>query len=144
MTESANLRTITTRVIPSEAEESPHFACSCNTLPTPDQAYVYIMSSSFKHLYIGVTSEIELRVRQHKQGRYPDSFTSRYKIDKLVHLERFGMIENAIERETQLKKWSRIKKLQLIVANNPVWHDLSDDWGKPIPLYSEISPLLEK
>ena len=101
-----------------------------------DQACVYIMASTFKHLYVGVTSEIELRVLQHKNGRYPDSFTSRYKIDSLVHFERFGMIDNAIARETQLKKWSRTKKIQLIVANNPTWQDLSADWGKPIELYS--------
>ena len=98
-----------------------------------DQAYVYIMASTYKHLYIGVTSEIELRVLQHKHGRYPDSFTSKYCIDKLVYFERFGMIEDAIARETQLKKWSRIKKIQLIVAGNPTWRDLSSNWGKPFP-----------
>jgi putative endonuclease len=102
-----------------------------------DQAYVYIMASTYKRLYVGVTSEIELRVLQHKNGRYPESFTSRYKIDRLVYFERFGMIDDAIARETQLKKWSRIKKIQLIVANNPTWCDLSEDWGKPVALYSE-------
>lgn len=49
------------------------------------------------------------------------------------------MIEGAITRETQLKKWSRIKKIQLIVANNPTWRDLSDGWGKPVALYAEQS-----
>ncbi|WP_260703078.1 GIY-YIG nuclease family protein [Edaphobacter flagellatus] len=102
-----------------------------------DQAYVYIMASTFKRLYIGITSEIERRVLQHKEGRYADSFTSKYKIDRLVYFERFGMIENAIARETQLKKWSRIKKIQLIVQNNPTWRNLSEEWGQPIPLYSE-------
>jgi putative endonuclease len=107
-------------VIPSEGrqavvEEPPHFASDCDTFSMPDQAYVYITASTYKRLYIGVTSEIELRVLQHKNGRYPDSFTSRYRIDRLVHLERFGMVEDAIARETQLKKWSRIKKIQLVV-----------------------------
>jgi len=50
----------------------------------PEQAYVYIMASSFQRLYIGITTEIEKRVAQHKNGAYPDSFTTRYKIDKLV------------------------------------------------------------
>jgi putative endonuclease len=97
----------------------------------PDLAYVHIMASSYKHLYIGVTSEIEIRIWQHKEGRYPDSFTSRYRIDRLVYFERFVMIEDAIARETQLKKWSRIKKIRLIIAANPTWNDLSSEWGKP-------------
>jgi putative endonuclease len=42
------------------------------------------------------------------------------------------MIPEAIAREKQLKRWSRIKKLHLIVAQNPTWQDLSADWGKPI------------
>jgi len=91
----------------------------------PEQAYVYIMASTFQRLYIGITTDIETRIAQHKSGLYPDSFTSRYKIDKLVYFERFAMIPEAIARETQLKKWSRIKKLRLIVAHNPTWRDLS-------------------
>jgi putative endonuclease len=45
----------------------------------PEQAYVYIMASSFQRLYIGITTEIEVRISQHENGWYPDSFTSRYK-----------------------------------------------------------------
>jgi putative endonuclease len=97
-----------------------------------EQSYVYIMASSFQRLYIGITTGIEVRVRQHKSGFYPNSFTSRYKIDKLVYFERFTMIAEAIAREKQLKRWSRVKKLRLIVAQNPTWQDLSADWGKPI------------
>ena len=102
-----------------------------------DQAYVYILASSFQHLYIGITTQIEIRVSQHKNGAYPESFTSRYKIDKLVYLERYAMVSQAIAREKQLKRWSRIKKLRLIVAQNPTWKDLSEDWGKPITPYIE-------
>ncbi len=104
-----------------------------------EQACVYILASSFQHLYIGITTEIEVRVRQHKTGAFPGSFTSRYKIDKLVHLERFVRINEAIAREKQLKRWSRIKKLRLIVAQNPTWRDLSEDWGKPITPFDESS-----
>jgi predicted GIY-YIG superfamily endonuclease len=50
------------------------------------------------------------------------------------------MIDDAIARETQLKKWSRIKKIRLIIAANPTWNDLSSEWGKPFPLYSELHP----
>ena len=103
-----------------------------------EYAYVYIMASSFKRLYIGVTSDLGERVRKHKDHYYPDSFTSRYNIDQLVYFERFGLIDEAIARESQLKRWSRIKKIRLIVENNPTWQDLSLEWGKPIPLYSEL------
>ncbi|MDE1176825.1 MAG: GIY-YIG nuclease family protein [Edaphobacter sp.] len=106
----------------------------------PDCGYVYIMASSFKRLYIGVTSDLGVRVRQHKEHRYPDSFTARYRIDHLVYFERYGMIEDAIARETRLKKWSRLKKISLIVENNPTWQDLSEEWGKPIAPYSEKQP----
>jgi putative endonuclease len=98
-------------------------------------AYIYIMSSSFQKLYIGVTTEIEIRVAQHKNGSYESSHTSRYRIDKLVYFERFALVADAIAREKQLKRWSRIKKIRLIVAVNPTWRDLSTDWGKPIDLY---------
>ncbi len=104
----------------------------------PDQAYVYIMASSFQRLYIGITTEIEARVSQHKNGAFPDSFSTRYKINKLVYLERFAMVPEAIAREKQLKNWSRIKKLRLIVAQNPTWQDLSAEWGKPIQPYKEL------
>ena len=99
-------------------------------------AYVYILASGFQKLYIGVTAEIEVRISQHKNDAYKDGHTSRYKINKLVYLERFTTITAAIAREKQLKRWSRIKKIRLIVAENPRWQDLSAEWGKPIALYS--------
>ena len=105
----------------------------------PDQAYVYILASTFQRLYIGITTEIEVRVNQHKNGAFPDSFTTRYKINKLVYFERFAMMPEAIAREKQLKNWSRIKKLRLIVAQNPTWQDLSAEWGKPIESFQEAS-----
>jgi putative endonuclease len=98
----------------------------------PEQAYVYILSSTFQKLYIGVTSRIEARIREHKDETFSGSFTSSYKINKLVYLERFADITSAIAREKQLKRWSRIKKIRLIVAQNPTWKDLSEDWGKPL------------
>jgi putative endonuclease len=93
--------------------------------------YVYIVASRSRVIYIGVTSEIELRVWQHKQGTY-DSFTKRYKCNRLVYFECFGFIDTAITRETQLKGWRRARKLALVEAENPTWEDLSAEWGKPI------------
>src|SRR5579864_5740682 len=95
-------------------------------------AYVYILASDFHKLYIGVTSEIEIRIAKHKNKTDPNSHTARYNIQKLVYFERFSTIAAAIAREKQLKRWSRIKKIRLIVAQNPTWQDLSADWGKPL------------
>ncbi len=100
-------------------------------------SYVYILASGFKHLYIGVTTELELRVLQHKNGSSPTSFTARYNIRDLVYFERFADVHSAIAREKQLKRWSRIKKIRLIVAENPTWRDLSEDWVKPIEPFRE-------
>jgi putative endonuclease len=103
----------------------------------PDHAYVYILASSFKHLYIGFTTNLEQRVWQHKNHTFPDSFTSRYRIDQLVYFERYSRITRAIAREKELKGWLRSKKIALIIANNPDWKDLSAKWGQPIEPWSE-------
>jgi putative endonuclease len=100
-------------------------------------SYVYILASGFKRLYIGVTTEIEHRTLQHQNKAHPSSFTARYNMKDLVYFERFADLPSAITREKQLKRWSRIKKIRLIVATNPTWRDLSKDWGEPIKPFSE-------
>jgi len=99
--------------------------------------YVYILASKGNRLYIGVTSELMIRVKKHKNRACPDSHTARYNIDQLAYYEVFGRIEEAITREKELKGWTRIKKIQLIVFLNPTWRDLSEDWGKPSPPFDE-------
>ena len=104
----------------------------------PDQlAYVYILASSFKKLYIGVTTDLMHRVTQHKSKLNQQSHTAKYNINKLVYFERFTTITAAIEREKQLKGWLRTRKLELIISTNPLWQDLSEDWGKPINPFQE-------
>src|SRR5438046_10658139 len=75
----------------------------------------------------GITSNLSKRVFQHKTGAFP-GFTSRYRIDRLVHYERFISVAAAIQREKQIKGLLRIKKLALIVSMNPEWKDLSEGW----------------
>jgi len=99
--------------------------------------YVYILASKSKRLYVGVTSELMIRVMKHKKKVDPDCFTARYNIDQLVYFEAFGRIEEAITREKQVKGKSRLKKIELIVSLNPDWRDLSEDWGKPAPAFDE-------
>ena len=95
--------------------------------------FVYIMASRSSTLYIGVTSNLQRRVAQHKNLAF-DGFTAQYNIDRLVYFERFNCIHNAISREKQLKRWRREKKIALIKSKNPTWIDLSEDWGKPLQL----------
>ena len=78
-------------------------------------------------LYVGVTSDIQSRVKEHKEKMYSKSFTARYNLDQLVYFEFHELIENAIEREKQLKAGSRKKKIELIDSINQGWRDLFDD-----------------
>jgi putative endonuclease len=104
-----------------------------------ERAYcVYIIASRSLTLYIGVTGNLQHRVRQHKEHSF-DGFTTQYKIDRLVYFERFQYINNAINREKQLKRWCREKKIALIKSLNPTWIDLSEEWGKPIEM--QVPPL---
>ncbi|EMR02645.1 GIY-YIG nuclease family protein [Cesiribacter andamanensis] len=91
--------------------------------------YVYLLSNkSGSVLYVGVTNDLQRRVLEHKSGYNPGSFTSRYKVHKLVWWEELPSPEEAIAREKQLKGGSRARKVQLIQAHNPQWLDLSQGW----------------
>jgi putative endonuclease len=73
--------------------------------------WVYILTNKTnKVLYIGVTSNIKSRIYEHKSNQYPDSFTSRYNVEKLVYFKGFHSIEEAIDIEKKLKGSSRAKK----------------------------------
>ena len=89
--------------------------------------YIYIMSNRSKTIYVGVTGHLRTRVWQHKTGEF-EGFTKKYKLDRLVYLEKYKYVRNALGREKQLKRWTRIKKIQLIVGMNPTWKDLAEDW----------------
>jgi putative endonuclease len=92
------------------------------------KSYVYFMSNpNHTVIYIGVTSDLTRRVYEHKSKRYR-GFTSRYNCTQLVYYEEFSRIEDAINREKQLKAGNRKRKEALIQENNPDWKDLSDGW----------------
>src|ERR1700733_11643994 len=92
--------------------------------------YTYIVASRSHNFYVGITSEIEVRVRQHKNGTF-DGHSKKYNCNRLVWFERHPFVAYAITREKQLKGWSRVKKIALIERENPAWVDLSGEWGKP-------------
>jgi len=91
--------------------------------------YVYIMSSQTRVLYIGVTNDLERRVHEHKKG-LGSGFASRYRTRQLVHYEDTSDVYAAIEREKQLKTWTRARKVALIESVNPGWTDLSCEWAE--------------
>jgi putative endonuclease len=87
--------------------------------------YVYILASQSKALYTGVTSDLERRTVEHREGPVR-GFTSRYGIFRLVHFEAFGGVRDAIAREKEIKGWRRGKKIRLIEQSNPKWEDSAD------------------
>jgi len=100
-------------------------------LPREKQYYVYILASKSRVLYVGVTGFLMPRVMQHKTAE-ADGFSQRYKVNRLVYYETFQYVNNAIARETEIKKWRREKKVALIKLLNPTWEDLAAAWDKPI------------
>ncbi len=92
--------------------------------------YVYIMTNRTNSvIYIGVTDNIEERAKEHKLKKYPDSFTAKYNCNKLVYFEEHEIAEAAIKRESQIKKWKREWKINLINDMNPEWIDLTTNWN---------------
>ncbi|MBZ5702538.1 MAG: GIY-YIG nuclease family protein [Acidobacteriia bacterium] len=85
---------------------------------------VYILASRSRSLYTGVTNDLERRMTEHRQGVIP-GFTTRYRVFRLVHVELFGHINDAIAREKEIKGWRREKKIHLIEQHNPTWEDLA-------------------
>ncbi len=85
---------------------------------------VYLMASRRNGtLYLGVTSNLVLRVYQHRESVVP-GYTKRHRCKVLVWFEVHGSMESAVTREKQLKGGSRDRKLALIEAQNPYWNDL--------------------
>jgi len=88
------------------------------------KGYVYIITNR-KHsvLYIGVTSNIERRITEHKNGA-TKGFAQKYEANKLIYCEVADSMYAAIAREKQLKGWTRKKKVELINSVNPSWDEL--------------------
>lgn len=89
------------------------------------QGFVYILSNKNRNvLYIGVTSNLEHRLYQHKK-KLVDGFSKKYNCVDLLWFEQSESIESAIAREKQLKGWVRRKKDKLVAEMNPDLIDLS-------------------
>jgi putative endonuclease len=91
--------------------------------------WVYIMSNVMNTvLYVGVTNDLARRRWEHSTGKM-EGFTRQYKCHHLVYYEEYRQITKAIEREKQLKGWSRAKKEALIDTMNPRREDFAVLFG---------------
>ena len=82
--------------------------------------YVYILTNKNRSvLYTGVTNNLHKRLKQHEDKKSPNSFTAKYNAHYLIYYEKFSWIHQAIEREKEIKNYSRAKKLELIREVNP-------------------------
>ena len=90
--------------------------------------WVYIVASRSGTLYTGMTNNTERRMREHRSGEF-EGFASKYGCNRLVYWGSFDEVQKAINREKQLKGWTRAKKIALIKPINPRWIDLAEKWG---------------
>ena len=89
---------------------------------------VYILSNSHRTvLYVGVTSDLEKRVKEHKAGE-GSAFASKYNLTFLLYYEEYEAMQQAIAREKVLKAWKRDWKWNLIKESNPSLKDLAENW----------------
>ncbi len=104
--------------------------------------FVYILSNRSHNLYTGVTNDLRVRVTQHRR-QTQGSFTTRYKITRLVYFERCQYVNNAIAREKELKRWTRAQKIALIESMNPTWEELLPNESLPQQVPSNADSLRE-
>ena len=87
--------------------------------------FVYILANKLNTvIYTGVTKDLIRRVYEHRNHLDSNSFTAKYNVTRLVFFETTTDVRAAIEREKQIKSWSRAKKNRLVETMNPQWKDL--------------------
>ncbi len=90
--------------------------------------HIYLITNkNNKVLYTGITNDPERRILQHK-NKTIEGFTKKYNCTKLVYLEECNNVIDALNREKQIKGWTRDKKNDLVNSINPEWNDLAEDW----------------
>ena len=102
--------------------------------------HLYILASR-RHgtLYTGCTTDLAKRIHEHREGVVP-GFTRQHDVKRLVYVETYDDIEDAITRERRIKEWRRDWKIRLIEEKNPFWEDLAvsllgfDPLPKPNPM----------
>ena len=90
-----------------------------------------------------MTNNLHARVWKHKSKTF-EGYTNHFHVCRLVYWESFDDVLKAIDREKQIKRWRREKKIKLIESMNPNWHDLSDGWYEIDSKDKGIAPRLAK
>jgi putative endonuclease len=110
---------------------------ACYTSAVRDGSYykfwVYILSRPFGNALHWNDRFFEQRIHQHKYDSI-EGFTKKYQCHRLVYYESYQDVQVAIGREKQIKRWRREKKIALIEKLNPLWQDLSENWGREMRL----------
>ena len=89
--------------------------------------WVYILASRPRGtLYAGMTNDLVRRAYEHREGLV-EGFSRQYGLKMLVYYEQHATALAAIQREKNIKHWSRAWKIDLIRTLNPDWRDLWDD-----------------
>ena len=107
--------------------------------------YVYILQTSSDTLYIGQTNNLEKRIKEHRNKssksakyiRYFPSFT-------LVYSEKYSTRKEAMQREVQLKKWTRAKKEALVSGNLKLLKKLSFNGQRYVANFPLPQPIPRK
>ncbi|MBT8244390.1 MAG: GIY-YIG nuclease family protein [Winogradskyella sp.] len=87
-------------------------------------SYVYIMTNKYRTtFFVGVTSNLSKRIAEHANGT-GSLFTKKYNLKDLIYFEKFSDMNQAIDREKQLKNWHKEWKLNLIRETNPKFETL--------------------
>ena len=95
------------------------------TMQLPMAGHVYILASRRNGtLYVGCTTDLAKRIYEHRNGLVR-GFTRKYNAKRLVYVETYHDVSDAIVRERRMKEWRRAWKVQLIEADNPNWDDLA-------------------
>jgi putative endonuclease len=89
--------------------------------------FTYIVASRSRTLYIGMTGDLLKRNLPAQQKTYK-GFSATYNCNRLVWFEQIADVSDAIQREKEMKGWTRARKIALIQTSNPTWEDLSKDW----------------
>ena len=84
---------------------------------------VYILTNKSHTLYTGITSNLIKRIWEHK-NKLADGFTKKYNINKLIYYEQYKDISYALQREKQVKSWTRKKRIDLIKTSNPNFEEI--------------------
>ena len=105
--------------------------------------FVYVLVSLSGTLYVGLTDNLWKRVQEHKDGVF-DGFTRKYKINRLMYFETYNIATIAADRERQIKKWCRAKKIALFAKSNPQWKDLAPELPQIIGFPRPLAPARAK